>query len=287
MTPVHPPQPNRPWQLPLAAVAVSLAAITGWLAISAERSRSVELGQRQDVLAGSLTKASGQLEQISRRLAVIEQSIASLPPDSRAQGGSAAEPEPAKAAAAPLPRPAAQPPGRPAPAPRDPRLDHLQARVAGQEKELASTRNDIAQARQDLEGRLGATRDELSTSIARTQEELAELRKRGEKNYYEFVLLKNKDFSRAGPLALSLRKADTKRGSYNLKLRVDDRELEKKNVILFEPLLITTPDRSRPIELVVNEITRDRVRGYVGEPRQPRPVATRIDPQAPALQSRQ
>jgi uncharacterized coiled-coil protein SlyX len=183
----------------------------------------------------------------------------------------------------------------------DPRFDQLQSRLAGQEnrlagqenrlagqeKELASTKDQLAQARQDLEGRLGAAKDELSTSIARTHEEVLELQRRGERNIYEFDIYKNKEFTRVGPLGLSLRKADTKRRSYQLKFRVDDQELEKKNVNLFEPIMISPGGSAQPLQLVVNEITKDRVRGYISEPKMKPALARSNSQQVPTLQTRQ
>jgi hypothetical protein len=113
------------------------------------------------------------------------------------------------------------------------------------------------------------------------------LKRRGERNYYEFDLFKNKQFSRVGPLGLSLRKADTKRKSYQVKLRLDDQELEKKNVNLFEPILISAPDSSQPLQLVVNEIGKDRIRGYVSELKVKQPAVARSNAQPTTLQTRQ
>jgi hypothetical protein len=118
-----------------------------------------------------------------------------------------------------------------------------------------------------LTGRLDTTRDELGNSIAKNHDELVLLQKRGERNYHEFTLTKSKEFQVVGPLSLSLRKADTKHRNYNLQMVVADSRMEKKHVNLYEPVMISLSDRPQPVELIVNQISKDEIRGYVSEPR--------------------
>jgi hypothetical protein len=155
--------------------------------------------------------------------------------------------------------------------PEDPRFQQLESRLSDQQKELAQTRDDLqnklASTRDDMQGRLDTTRDELGTSIAKNHEELVVLQKRGERNYHEFRLPKSKDFQVVGPLSLSLRKADTKHRNYNLAMIVADSRLEKKHVNLYEPIMISLSDRPLPVELVVNQVNKDEIRGYVSEPK--------------------
>ncbi len=93
------------------------------------------------------------------------------------------------------------------------------------------------------------------------------LRRRGERDYFEFDILKSKTFQRVGPLNVALRKADVKRKRFNLEMIVDDNKLEKKNVNLYEPIYITSPEWAQPLELVVNRVSKDRVSGYVSAPK--------------------
>ncbi len=60
---------------------------------------------------------------------------------------------------------------------------------------------------------------------------------------------------------------NVKQGYYDVVLMVDDRQLEKKHVNLYEPLMLTLGDRPQPLELVVNQINKDQVKGYVSEPK--------------------
>ncbi|MCU1274312.1 MAG: hypothetical protein JWO48_1743 [Bryobacterales bacterium] len=160
----------------------------------------------------------------------------------------------------------------------DPRWNQIHSQLSEHDKQLASTREEVAKTREDLQGKLNSTRDELNGSIIRshdelngsiatTHEELVALQKRGERNYYEFRLNKSKTFNRVGPITLSLRKVNLKRKSYNLARMVDDSQLEKKNVNLYEPIWITFADRPQPVELVVNRVQKDLVLGYLSEPK--------------------
>src|SRR5882724_10278663 len=89
-------------------------------------------------------------------------------------------------------------------------MKQLQAQLSDQQKQLRDTREALDKTRSDLETSLSATRDDLNGSIGRTHEEVVALSKRGERNFFEFELVKSKQFERSGPLSLSLRKADTK-----------------------------------------------------------------------------
>ena len=149
----------------------------------------------------------------------------------------------------------------------DKRYAKLKAQLDDQEKQLKETQDQVAKNRSDLEGSISSTRDELNGSIARTHEELVVLQKRGERNYVEFDLSKSKQFQRVGPLTLSLRKTDAKHKSYDLALILDDNELNKKKVNLYEPIWIHTESAGQPMQVVVNRIEKNHVHGYVSAPK--------------------
>lgn len=156
----------------------------------------------------------------------------------------------------------------------DKKYQQLQAQLADQQKQLKDTQDEVAKDRTDLESSINSTRDDLNStrdnlngSIAKTHDELVTLEKRGERAYFEFDLNKSKEFARVGPLTLSLRKADTKHKSYDLAMIVDDNELQKKKVNLFEPVWIHDENESQPVQIVVNKIDKDHVHGYISAPK--------------------
>src|SRR5262245_1941794 len=152
-------------------------------------------------------------------------------------------------------------------APTDKRYKQLQSQLEDQGKQLKETQDLVAKNRTDLETSLSSTKDELNGSIAKTHDELVVLQKRGERNYFEFDLAKSKQFSRVGPLTLSLRKADTKHMSYDLAMVVDDNQLNKKKVNLYEPIWIHTESAGQPMQVVMNKISKDFVHSYISAPK--------------------
>ncbi|HEV3420732.1 MAG TPA: hypothetical protein VG075_10545 [Candidatus Acidoferrum sp.] len=157
----------------------------------------------------------------------------------------------------------------------DKRYKQLQSQLAEQQKELKDTQDQVAKNRADLEGNISSTRDELNGSIARTHEELVVLEKRGERSYTEFDLMKAKQFQRIGPVTLSLRKADTKHKNYDLEMIVDDNQMGKKKVNLYEPIWIHIENESQPVQIVVNRIEKNLIHGYVSAPKyKPSELAT-------------
>jgi len=151
--------------------------------------------------------------------------------------------------------------------PVDKRYTELKAQLDEQEKQLKETQDTVAKNRADLEGSISSTKDELNGSIAKTHEELVALEKRGERSYFEFDLSKSKQFERVGPLTLSLRKADTKHKNYDVAMFVDDNELNKKKVNLYEPIWIHMESGGQPVQVVVNRIDKNLVHGYVSAPK--------------------
>jgi hypothetical protein len=146
-------------------------------------------------------------------------------------------------------------------------LKELRARLDEQQKLLTQTQDQVTQNRTELEGNLNSTRDELNGSIAKTHEELVALAKRGERSYFEFDLTKSKQFQRVGPLTLSLRRTDTKHKNYDMQMMVDDNQLTKKHVNLYEPIWIHTENESQPVQVVVNRVDKNEIHGYVSAPK--------------------
>jgi len=139
---------------------------------------------------------------------------------------------------------------------QDARFKKMQSQLDEQGKAIDDTRSDLASAKSELGG-----------SIARTHGELVLLEKKGERNYVEFDIQKSKQFKHEGPVGISLRKADTKHQYADLTLLVDDRNLTDKHVNLYQPAMFYEPDSPLPIEVVINEISKDHIHGYVSAPK--------------------
>jgi len=138
----------------------------------------------------------------------------------------------------------------------DRRLSKMQKQLDAQGKEIEETRGDLA-----------STRTELTGSIAKTHDELVVLEKKGERSYFEFDLQKSKQFTHEGPIGVSLRKANLKHQYADLELMVEDRDLAQKHVNLDQPVMFYQPDTEQPIQIVINDITKDHIHGYVSAPK--------------------
>ena len=93
------------------------------------------------------------------------------------------------------------------------------------------------------------------------------LEAKGQRNYVEFDLNKDKQFQREGPVGISLRKANVKHQYADLQLMVDDRSLTQKHVNLDQPVMFYAADSEQPTEVVINTITKDHIHGYVSAPK--------------------
>jgi hypothetical protein len=107
----------------------------------------------------------------------------------------------------------------------------------------------------------------LNGNIAHTHDELVALQKRGERNFFEFALNKSKVFQKVGPVSLELRKVDFKHKSFDVDMLVDDFTLQKRKVNLYEPVWINLTDTPEPVQLIVNQIDKDKITGYIAAPK--------------------
>jgi septal ring factor EnvC (AmiA/AmiB activator) len=229
----------------LLVLLIALAAITGFA--FHERNSARQLSAQNEQVTAALSQTHTQIDALNAKLNTIATTLAEIPP-------AAASP----ARPVPGPHPAAARVKR-----DDPRWKKLQTQLDAQGQQIDATRQQIDATQQDLAG----TRTELQGSIARTHDELVVLQKKGERNYYEFDLGKAKQFQHEGTLGVRLRKANTKHQYADLELLVDDVDVSQKHVNLYQPVMFYAGDNGRPVELVVNKITKDHVHGYVSEPK--------------------
>jgi uncharacterized coiled-coil protein SlyX len=152
-------------------------------------------------------------------------------------------------------------------------LDQQSRAIDQQGKAITDTRSQLERTHDDL----SATSTQLTRSTARTHDELLWLQKKGERNYYEFDIAKSKQFEHEGPLGVRLSKANTKHQYADLGLIVEDRTVSQKHVNLYQPVMFYTSDSKQPVELVINNISKDHIHGYVSsaKSRQPELVSIR------------
>jgi len=104
--------------------------------------------------------------------------------------------------------------------------------------------------------------------VATNGHELQALKLRGERNYFDIKLGKTKQPVRVGDIMLKLESADPKHNKYTVSLLVDDKRSEKKDKSVNEPVqFYTTKSGHIPYELVINQITKDQIVGYLATPK--------------------
>jgi len=140
--------------------------------------------------------------------------------------------------------------------------DAVSGEVTGIKKDLIATREDFGRQLVDV-------KTVLSEGIAKNSGELAELRKKGERDYFEFDIRKNskQPLQRVADVQLGLLKTDTKSHKYSIAIQVDDNRLEKRDRTANEPVQFLVGRDELRYEVVVNSVEKDRIRGYVSAPK--------------------
>lgn len=129
--------------------------------------------------------------------------------------------------------------------------------------DVAGVRTDLDAAKQNLQ----MARGELGTLIARNHEEVEQLRRLGQRDYYEFTLNRKGSREKVGNLMVELRGTNTKKNQFTVALHVDDMRLEKKNRSINEPIYFYTRGYRAPLEMVINKVGKNQVVGYLSVPK--------------------
>jgi septal ring factor EnvC (AmiA/AmiB activator) len=147
------------------------------------------------------------------------------------------------------------------------KLTDITTQVGTVKTDVAATRGELDRTISDLRrttGDLGV----MSGLIATNGRELQALRELGERDYYEFTLTKAKVPQKVGDIQVLVKRTDPKKNRFTLEIVADDKKVEKKDRNLNEPVQFYVVSKARqPYELVVNEIRKDQVVGYLAVPK--------------------
>lgn len=144
-------------------------------------------------------------------------------------------------------------------------LSEVKTEVSATKSELEKTISALKQVTGDLGVQSGL--------IATNAKELAALKALGDRDYFEFDLKKTNQPVRVGDIALRLKKTDQKKGRFTLDVVADDKVVEKKDRTVNEPLQFYVSAARQPYELVINEVHKDRIVGYLATPKVKQPRA--------------
>ena len=226
---------------------------------STEQSIQASLKQQNDALSQRLAKSEDQNQQLQSDLKVVTDKL------NLTQEQLISARKQSKAAVAAY----------------DKKLSGLESNVTTQLATKASTEDvtklngDVSGVRNDLEDTKGklerATGDMgvMSGLIARNHDDLEELKRKGDRNYYEFTIQKSKTPQHVGPVQMSLNKTDQKRSKYTMTVLADDRSIEKKDKTAGEPVqfYVRGAARMAPYEIVVFDVGKNQITGYLSTPK--------------------
>jgi len=251
--------------LAIAALGgVSLLGLgLGWSALnqskSVEQSTQASLKQQNDALAQRLNKADEQNQQLQSDLKVVTSKL------NVTQEDLVKARKLTKASVAAY----------------DKKLSGLESNVNTQLASKASTddvtklNGDVSGVKNDLDATKGkldrATGDMgvMSGLIARNHDDLEELKRKGDRNYYEFTVQKSKTPQRVGPVQMSLNKTDQKKSKYTMTVLADDKSIEKKDKTAGEPVqfYVKGAQHYAPYEIVVFDVGKNQITGYLSTPK--------------------
>jgi len=139
--------------------------------------------------------------------------------------------------------------------------------VGAVKSDLGSTKSQLEQTIANLK-RASGELDSHASLIATNANELKALKELGERNYFEFKIPKgDKNKQRVGDVTVELKKTDVKHNRFTLAITVDDKSVEKKDRTINEPIQFYTSKARQPDEIVVNEVQKSMVVGYLATPK--------------------
>jgi hypothetical protein len=156
-------------------------------------------------------------------------------------------------------------------------VEGVKTDVTGVKSDVASAKSDLAATRAKLDSTIGDLGVQ-SGLIAHTRDDLEVLKHKGDRNYYEFNLVKGAKPQAISTVALQLKKTDSKRGKFTLNVTADDKTIEKKDRNQSEPVQFYTGRDHMLYELVAWSVDKNKITGYLSTPKNA-PVPITASPQ--------
>ena len=145
-------------------------------------------------------------------------------------------------------------------------LKNVDTKVGGVRTDLDTTREDLKMAR-----------SEMGTLIARNHDEIDQLRRLGERDYVEFTIAGKNKPQKVANVTVELKGVNEKKNQYSVAMTVEDKQFEKKNRSMNEPVFFYISGTKLPEEIVINKVGKNTVSGYISIPKansQPQATST-------------
>jgi len=132
--------------------------------------------------------------------------------------------------------------------------------------DVTDTKNDLANTKVKLEHAIGDI-NKHSELIATSHDELELLKHKGDRDYFEFTLNKDKEPTHLSIVSLQLKKTDPKKNKFTIYVLSEDKKIEKKDRTINEPLQFYGGRERSLFEVVVNSVDKNTVTGYLSAPK--------------------
>ena len=239
--------------------ALSLLGLgVGWSAInhanSVEQSTQAALKQQNDTLGQRLAKAEEENQQLESDLKVVTSKL------NVTQSDLIAARKQNKAATATYSK----------------KLEELGSNVNQQLASKASSDDvnklggDVSGVKNDLDAtknNLQMARSEMGTLISRNHDEIDQLRRMGQRDYFEFTVTRKAGAQKVGAVQVELKDTNLKKNQFTINVLADDKNFEKKNRSVNEPIFFYTGGSRQPLELVINNVSKSTASGYLSVPK--------------------
>ncbi len=156
--------------------------------------------------------------------------------------------------------------------------------VGNVKTDVGGVKTDVAATKASLEATIAKLQNTIgdlgvqSGLIANTRSDLDALKHKGDRQYYEFTLLRGAQPQAFSTVALQLKKTDPKKGKYTLNVTADDKTIEKKDRNQSEPVQFYTGRDHMLYELVVWTVDKNKITGYLSTPKNA-PIPVTATPQ--------
>jgi chromosome segregation ATPase len=147
----------------------------------------------------------------------------------------------------------------------------VKTEVGSVKTEVGTVKTDLANTKRDLEGtqrQLVDVRETLTAAVAKNASELDALRRKGEREYFEFSIPKKNQITKVEDIRVVLKKTDAKKNKFTIDILVDDNKLEKKDRNVNEPIQFLVGRNRLRYELVINWVQKDQAGGYLSIPKE-------------------
>jgi chromosome segregation ATPase len=158
--------------------------------------------------------------------------------------------------------------------------DTATTQIASVSTDVGTVKTDVQNTKSQLEQTIANLKratgelDEHASLIATNGKELQALRELGERNYSEFTISKSKKPTRVADVTVELKKVDPKHNKFTIAITADDKTVEKKDRNINEPIQFYTAKARQPDEIVVNQVRKDAIVGYLATPKVQTPRGT-------------